>query len=99
LAYRIEFAPAVEKHLNTLTARQRKNVYDGIEAQLTSQPNIETRNRKMMRANALASWELRLGDLRVYYRVFEEPTKVVEIAAVGVKKREQVWIAGERADV
>jgi len=31
--------------------------------------------------------------------VFEEPTKVVEIAAVGVKKREQVWIAGERADV
>jgi len=52
-----------------------------------------------MRPNPLAPWELRLGNLRVYYRVMEEPIKLVEIAAVGIKIREEVWIAGERADV
>jgi hypothetical protein len=52
-----------------------------------------------MRQNPLAPWELRLGDLRVYYRVMKEPEQVVEIAAVGVKKREQIWIGGERADL
>jgi len=52
-----------------------------------------------MRPNPLAPWELRLGDLRVYYRVIEEPKKIVEIAAVGIKQREQIWIAGERADL
>jgi mRNA-degrading endonuclease RelE of RelBE toxin-antitoxin system len=99
LAYEIEFAPEVEKHLKVLTARQRTIVYDGIESQLTNQPFVETRNRKLMRPNPLAPWELRLGDLRVYYRVIEEPKKIVEIAAVGIKQREQIWIAGERADL
>jgi hypothetical protein len=40
-----------------------------------------------------------LGDLRVYYRVTNEPRKVVEIAAVGVKRREQIWIGGERLEL
>jgi mRNA-degrading endonuclease RelE of RelBE toxin-antitoxin system len=98
LAYAIEFAADVEKHLKALTARQRSLVYSGIEAQLTNQPDVETRTRKRMRQNPLAPWELRLGDLRVYYRVMEEP-KIVEIAAVGTKRREQIWIGGERADI
>jgi mRNA-degrading endonuclease RelE of RelBE toxin-antitoxin system len=65
LAYEIQFAPAVDKHLKVLTARQRKIVYDGIEMHLTDQPLVETRNRKPMRQNPLVPWELRLGDLRV----------------------------------
>src|SRR5256885_15287508 len=72
-------------------------VYEGIEAQLTHQPLVETRNRKLMRPNPLAPWELRLGDLRVYYRVTEEPKKIVEIAAVGIKRREQTWVRSGRA--
>jgi len=52
-----------------------------------------------MRPNPLAAWELRVGDLRVYYRVLEEPKKVVQIAAIGVKKREQIWIDEERVDL
>jgi mRNA-degrading endonuclease RelE of RelBE toxin-antitoxin system len=99
LGYEIDFAPEVKKHLKALTARQRTIVYEGIEAQLSHQPLVETRNRKLMRPNPLAPWELRLGDLRVYYRVTEEPKKMVEIAAVGIKQRDQIWIAGERADL
>jgi mRNA-degrading endonuclease RelE of RelBE toxin-antitoxin system len=95
----IEFATAVEEHLQSLSARQRGLVFDGIEQHLAHQPALETRNRKPMRPNPLATWELRLGDLRVYYRIVDEPKKIVQVAAVGVKKREQIWIGGEKVDL
>lgn len=48
-----------------------------------------------MRPNPLTPWELRVGDLRVCYDVEEEPGAVVYINAVGIKKRNQVRIAGD----
>lgn len=68
---------------------------DGVDEQLMYQPTVETRNRKLMRPNPLAPWELRIGDLRIYYDVEEEPEPVVYINAVGLKERNQVLIAGE----
>ena len=55
-------------------------------------PRVETRNRKPMRPNPLAPWELRLGSLRVYFDVVIEPEPVVVILAVGVKERNSVPI-------
>ena len=34
-----------------------------------------------------------MGDLRVYYR-FADAACVVEVVAIGIKRREQVWIGG-----
>jgi len=48
-----------------------------------------------MRPNPLAPWELRIGALRVYYEVKEEPELVVSVLAVGVKDRNVVRIGGE----
>jgi len=67
---------------------------DTVDEQLTYQPTVETKNRKPMRPNPLAPWELRIGDLRVYYDVEEDPEPVVYINAVGIKERNQVRIAG-----
>lgn len=66
-----------------------------IEAQLLHEPLLETRNRKRLRPNPLASWELRVGDLRVFYRVGEEGAKKVYILAVGEKRGNSLWIGGE----
>lgn len=63
------------------------------------QPTVETRNRKLMRPNPLAPWELRIGQLRVYYDVEEEPEPVVVILAVGVKERTVVRIGKEVIDL
>jgi hypothetical protein len=49
--------------------------------------------------NPLAPWELRIGNLRVYYDVEEEPVSVVYINAIGIKERNQVRIAGEVYDL
>ncbi len=69
MPYRIEYVQTAIAHLRSLTARQRSIVFAGVDQQLMHEPTVETRNRKQMRANPLASWELRLGDLRVYYDV------------------------------
>ena len=98
MPYRIEYDEDVELHLRTLTARQRSIVLDAVDAQLVHQPTVETRNRKRMRANPIAAWELRVGDLRVYYDVEDDPEAVVSVRAVGLKERDQVWVAGERLD-
>lgn len=99
LAYRIEYSPATDQHLRALTARQRAIVFDGVDEQLTHQPNVETRNRKPMRPNPVAPWELRLGELRIYYDIEEESRQVVTILAIGVKERSRILIGGEEIEL
>lgn len=95
MPYRIEYSPDAEDHLRTLTARQQVIVMDTVDKQLVHQPTVETRNRRPMRPNPVAPWELRIGNLRVYYDVEEEPEPVVNIRAVGVKLRNRVRIGKE----
>jgi hypothetical protein len=52
-----------------------------------------------MRPNPLAPWELRVGNLRVYFDIQEEPVKVVAIRAVGTKKRNRLFIGGEEIEL
>jgi mRNA-degrading endonuclease RelE of RelBE toxin-antitoxin system len=95
LSYRIEYSPDAEEHLRALTARQRSVVLDQVEEQLAHAPTAETRNRKPMRPNPIAPWELRVDRLRVYYDVQEEPEQTVKIRAVGIKERNHVRIGDE----
>jgi len=95
LAYRIDYSQATDEHLRVLTARQRAVVFDGVDEQLEHEPGVETRNRKPMRPNPLAPWELRIEELRVYYEIEELPEQVVTIVAVGVKDRNRVLIGGK----
>lgn len=99
MPYRIEYSPDAEDHWRGLTARQQRIVLDTVDQQLMHQPTIETRNRKPMRPNPIAPWELRLGNLRVYYDVEEDPEPVVYIRAVGVKERNRVRIGKEVIEI
>jgi mRNA-degrading endonuclease RelE of RelBE toxin-antitoxin system len=99
LAYVIEYSPEAEDHLRWLVARQQRTVVDTVDRQLRNQPSLETRNRKPMRPNPVAPWELRIGDLRVYYEVKDEPDPTVTILAIGVRERDRVRIGGEIIDL
>jgi len=85
--------------LRRLTAAQKSLVVSTVEVQLAHQPMVETRNRKPMRLNRIASWELRIRNLRVYYTVEEEAPRAVFIRAVGVKVRGHVTIAGREVEL
>ncbi len=95
MAFEIEYSPDAEDHLLALTARQRSMIFDEIEKQLLHEADVETRNRKPMRPNPVAPWELRIGDLRVYYDIEGEPIAKVLVRAVGVKIRNIVKIGGK----
>ena len=68
---------------------------DGVDEQLVYEPTVETRNRKPMRPNPIAPWELRIDPMRVYYDVESEPEQVAKIRAVGIKARNDLRIGGE----
>ena len=78
-----------------MTARDPTTVLDSLEDQLAHEPTVETRNRKHLRPNRLAPWELRVGHLRVCFDLETEPRQVVTTETVGVKDRDRVYIGGE----
>jgi len=96
--YRIEYTKKALAHLAALSARERGTVADNVDRKLVHEPQVETRNRKVLRMNEVAAFELRLGELRVYYSVDEDERKVL-VEAVGVKDRGVVRIGGEEVDL
>jgi len=99
VAYVIEYSPEAEEHMLWLTKRQQRIVLDSVDRQLIHQPNVETRNRKPMRPNPIAPWELRIGELRVYYEIRDAEQLTVMVLAVGQKERDRIRIGGERVEL
>lgn len=94
MPYRIAFSRNSLSHLQVFAAREQRIIASAITEQLSHEPTIPTRNRKEMRPNLIAVWELRIGEFRVYYDVDEEEF-IVDIRAVGIKEGNQVRIGGE----
>jgi mRNA-degrading endonuclease RelE of RelBE toxin-antitoxin system len=105
MAYRIIFATSVKAQMQALTAAQRKVVLDAIEHNLVHEPLAETRNRKLLRPNPIAPWELRIGQLRVFYDVVlasdeaSTDTGEVQILAVGQKRGNVLRIGGKQVEL
>jgi mRNA-degrading endonuclease RelE of RelBE toxin-antitoxin system len=97
--FRVEYTLEAVGHLTGLTSHQRALVLDQVPRKLAHQPTLPTRNRKLLRANPVAPWELRIGDLRVYFDVEESPIAVVTVRAIGVKVRERVLIGDKEIDL
>jgi mRNA-degrading endonuclease RelE of RelBE toxin-antitoxin system len=99
MEYSIHWTRNAREHLRGVSARDQRKTVAGIELHLKHQPQVETLNRKKMRPNEVAPWELRIGNLRVYYDVMEEPEHDVMILAIGIKDRNCVYIGGEAVDL
>jgi mRNA-degrading endonuclease RelE of RelBE toxin-antitoxin system len=96
--YEVEFSPDAVDDLSLLRKHERKAVLDGINVQLQHEPTVETRNRKRLRPNPVAEWELRLGRYWVSYNVLEDALTVI-IEAVGFKIGNLLYIRGVRTDL
>jgi mRNA-degrading endonuclease RelE of RelBE toxin-antitoxin system len=80
--------------LRYLHKNDRATVMDAMDEQLQSQPLTPTRNRKPLRPNELASWQIRVGCHRVFYDVDEAQGKVF-INAIGWKEHNKLFIRGK----
>src|SRR5437879_5308266 len=99
MAFAIIYSPEAVDHLAALPRASQKLVLDEVDRQLAHEPALPTRKRKVLRPNPIAPWELRLGDLRVFYAVEEQPQPRVTVAAVGLKRHNELWIGKERIDL
>ena len=113
MSYRLEFAASVKPQLEALTAKQRSTVIDAIEKHIVHQPLVETRNRKRLRPNLIAPWELRVQDFRVFYEVEEfdveesdapqenalDEQGIVHVLAVGRKKGNILWVGDKKVQL
>lgn len=92
--FRLEFTPEALEDLRLLRTYDQRRVIESVEEQLRHQPMQETRNRKRLRPNELAEWELRVATFRVFYDVDEE-SDLVKVEAVGYKQGNVLFIHGE----
>jgi mRNA-degrading endonuclease RelE of RelBE toxin-antitoxin system len=93
------YSPEAVDHLAAFPKSSQRLVLDQVEQQLTHEPMVPTRKRKVLRPNPIGPWELRLGDLRIFYAVEERPVARVTIAAVGIKRHNELWIGKEKIDL
>lgn len=99
MKFEIRYTPEAFDHLRLFPKAKQTMVQDSVDEQLQHQPMLETRKRKVLRPNALAPYELRLGDVRVFYDVVETPNPMVTIKAIGVKENNDLFVGGERIDL
>ncbi len=95
---KIELTPEAIEDLRSFRKHDQQQVVDAIESQLGHQPTRGTRNRKRLRPNHLAEWELRAGDFRVFYDVNTEKN-LVRIVAVGRKRGSRLFVHGEEYEL
>lgn len=92
--FRLTITRTALDDLRELRKLDQEQIRDAIDSQLPHEPNRETRNRKRLRPNPLADWELRVGTFRVFYDI-DEAAAEVRIVAVGRKRGNQLFIRGE----
>ncbi len=96
--YKINFTTDALKDLGWFKKNEQTEIVEGIRENLEHEPNVETRNRKKLRPNETAEWELRLGKFRIFYDV-SEAVRVVAIEAIAEKKGSLLFFQGEEGEL
>ena len=99
MTFAVLYSPEALDHLRSLPKSSQVLVVDEVDEQLTHQPTLPTRRRKLLRPNLIAPWELRIGNIRVFYEVQEEPIPQVIVKAVEIKCHNDLWIGEERIEL
>jgi mRNA-degrading endonuclease RelE of RelBE toxin-antitoxin system len=97
-SYRIEVTEETKIDLSYYAAFERKIIVSAIREQLMAQPDFETKNRKLLRDNPIASWELRVGKYRVFYEV-DKAAQSVNIVSIGHKEHNVLSIRGKEVNL
>ncbi len=100
--FEIIYAPITKDHLRAIERKYYSLIRRTTEAQLRSEPDAETRNRKPLKRSVAfeAEWEIRFGPdnrFRVFYEINHERNEVY-ILAIGVKKGNRLFIGGEEVE-
>jgi mRNA-degrading endonuclease RelE of RelBE toxin-antitoxin system len=92
MACRITITEDADRQFEWLSVRDQRILEAAVVARLTHQPTTVSNAIKRLRFNPLASFELRVGNLRALYNVEEDE---VVIIVVGKKVGNKLIVEGE----
>ena len=98
MKFELEISESALEDLDCFKKAEQNEILDVIDEQLTATPLTPTRNRKPLRPNDLAAWEMRIGLYRVFYDVDEQKNKVL-IKAIGCKEHNKLFIRGQEYEL
>ena len=91
--YEIEFTPQAIEDFRWFRKHEQQELIETIQQQLQYEPLTQTRNRKLMYPNEIASWELRIRHFRVLYTV-DVLVHIVEVQRIGAKRGNRFFFRG-----
>jgi mRNA-degrading endonuclease RelE of RelBE toxin-antitoxin system len=103
LPFKLIYDTKVIEHLRTIEKKYHSLIKRTIEEQLRYEPDVETRNRKMLEQPTTlnAEWEIRFGPnnrFRVFYEV-DRKNREAYTLAVGAKVQSRLFIGGEEFEL
>lgn len=91
--YQIDVTEEAKADLDFYSAYERKIIVSEIRIQLSFEPLVETKNRKPLRENPIATWELRVGKYRLFYEVVDT-ARIVTVVSIGHKEHNALLVRG-----
>ncbi len=98
MSFQVRFTPRASDELRSFRKNEQKQIVEAIKNQLLHEPASVTRNRKKLRPNELAGWELRVGKFRIFYDV-DEAEQSVSVRALGHKTGSRLMVNGKEFDL
>jgi mRNA-degrading endonuclease RelE of RelBE toxin-antitoxin system len=89
MAFSIIILPQADRDIQHYRVPVQRVIIDGIRLYLSQDADQETKRKKPLRPNPIASWELRIDIYRVFYHVAQQTVTVV---AVGHKEHNRLYI-------
>lgn len=96
--YQFEVTEEAVADLYYYSSFERKTIAEEIRVQLAHQPLVESRKRKKLKENPIATWELRSGKYRIFYEVVETARKIT-LVAIGHKEHNILYIKGKEITI
>jgi|SRR5882672_4584534 len=92
--FEIEYTASALMDISIFRKHEQTTIFDRVDEQLMHQPDVETRNRKKLRPNETAEWELPVDRYRVLYDVDPNEQKV-KVRLVGLKQGSTLLVRGK----
>jgi mRNA interferase RelE/StbE len=92
----VNITPDAQEDIRFFKAYERRIITSGIRTFLTRDALVETNRRTWLEPNQLGSWELRIGQYRVFYDVEDD---TVYVTAVGYKAHNDLYIRGRKVSI
>ncbi len=97
MEYEIHITEGAWQDLQYFKAYEQRLIVAAIESWLSRDAASESEQRKKLRPNMLAPWEVRSGKYRVFYVV--EEAQAVKIVAIGFKEHNDLFIRGKKVRI